>query len=693
MSNSDRFARDKHKARQLLQQNRLVEAKTLLEKLSQRDGSDDESWFLLGAINGQLGAFDEAADCFRRVIRIRPSAEAWDNLGLALQHQGLLDQAVESYRRALASKPDFARTHANLGSLHWQRGEIGPAIAALRRAVELEPGNPATVFKLGLALQANGQLADALSCFLTARRLDPGKVDVYHQIGLTFWRLNDFDKAAGAFQQAVEKQPAHKESWHCLGEVLLQLHMYPQALSSYLRAIDLGSNEPQLLTTAGHLYRYFGDLDKAEALLRRAIEADPAHVKARVVLGEVLATAGRFDQADVCLNEALESNPDRADILIALAQLYERRLDDARCYETLRWLLEKGVECAPLGTTYCTVSRRIKRQPEAIEYGERVLANGSDPLPEQQQLHTALGMAYESLARYDDAFRHFRRANELFDRQYDPDEFTRFVDLTISAFSKDFLSSAPRASLRSDRPVFIVGMPRSGTSLVEQVLSSHPHVHGAGELPDIGEIARDLRSCAGAERDYADWTKRLTREHLDAAARRYLDRLMNFSRDALRVTDKLPHNFVHLGLIELLFPEARIIHCIRDPVDTCLSCYIQDFGGQHIYSVRLDWLGRQYNDYLRLMAHWKAVIGLPMLEVRYEQLIAEPEDGIRRLVQFCDLPWDDQCLRFHESDRAVTTLSYEQARRPIYRSSAGKWRRYAAHLGELFETLGYDPSR
>jgi tetratricopeptide (TPR) repeat protein len=670
-----------------------LEAKRLFASICARDDSDDESWFLLGAINGQLGAFDEAVECFRRVIRIRPSAEAWDNLGLALQHQGLLDQAVESYRRAVAIRPDFARPHANLGSLHWQRGELGPAIATLRRAVELEPGNAAAVFNLGSALQANGQLADALSCFLTARRLDPANVGVYHQIGLTFWRLNEFDKAAGAFQQAVEKQPTHTESWHCLGEVLLKLHKYPQALTCYRRAVDLGSKAPGLLTTAGHLYRYFGQLNEAETLLRRALEADPDFVKARVVLSEVLVTAGRFDAALECLAQAIESNSESVEVVVALAQLYERRLDDAKCYETLRPLLEKGVASAKLGTIYCTLSRRIKRQAEAIEYGERVLANSSDPLPEQQPLHAALGKAYESLARYDDAFRHFRRANELFDRQYDPDEFTRFVELTISAFSKDFLLSASRAGLRSDRPVFIIGMPRSGTSLVEQVLASHPLVHGAGELTDIGEIANALRSNAGTSPDSPDWTTHLTREHLDAAARRYLDRLTEFSRDALRVTDKLPHNFLHLGLIEMLFPEARIIHCVRDPVDTCLSCYIQDFGGQHLYSVRLDWLGRQYNDYLRLMAHWKAVIGLPFLEVRYEQLIAEPEAEIRRLVEFCGLPWDEQCLRFHEIDRPVSTQSYDQARRPIYRSSAGKWRRYTAHLGELFDTLGYDPSQ
>jgi tetratricopeptide (TPR) repeat protein len=690
--NLGRLARDKHKARQLLQQNRLAEAKALFEKICERDNSDEESWFLLGAISGQLGAFDTASRCFRRVIALRPSAEAWDNLGLALQKQGQLDDAAASYRRAVELKPNFARAHSNLGALYWQRGELDAAISSLRRAIELEPRDAATVFNLGAALQAKSRHADALPCFLAAQRLDPARVEVYYQIGLTFWRLNELDKAAGAFQQAVEKQPAYTDAWRGLGEVLLQMQRYPQALSCYRRALDVFPKDSELLTTAGHLYRYFGQLNEAEVLLRRALEAEPGFVKARVVLGEVLVTAGRFDEAAECLAEALRLNPEKVEVVVALAQMYERRLDDARCYETLRTLLEKGVESATLGTIYCTLSPRIKQQREAIEYGERVQARCSDPLPEQKQLHAALGKAYESLALYDDAFKHFRRANELIQQQYDPDDFTRFVDRTIAAFSGSFLAAAPRARVSSNRPVFIIGMPRSGTSLVEQVLASHPLVYGAGELQDIGEISKELPSSLGTDPTSTDWTTRLTQEHLDAAALRYLSRLAEFSRDALRVTDKLPHNFLHVGLIELLFPAARIIHCVRDPVDTCLSCYFQDFGGQHLYSARLPWLGRHYSDYLRLMEHWKAVITLPILEMPYEQLIADPEAGIRRLVEFCGVPWDERCLRFHEFDRPVTTQSYDQARRPIYRSSAGKWRRYAAHLGELFEALGHDPS-
>lgn len=690
--NLGRLARDKHKARQLLQQNRLVEAKALFEEICARNDSDDESWFLFGAISGQLGSFDTASRCFRRVIALRPSAEAWDNLGLALQGLGQLDDAAASYQRAVDLKPDFARAHANLGALYWQRGEQDAAISSLRRAIELDPGNPTAMFNLGTALQAKGRHSDALPCFLAAQRLDPARAEVYHQIGLTFWRLNALDKAAGAFQQAVEKQPAHKDAWRCLGEVLLQLHKYPQALECYQRALTVSPQDPELLTTAGHLFRYFGQLNEAEALLRRAIEADPGFVKAHVVLGEVLVTAGRFDDAFDCLSQTLRLYPGKVEVVAALAQMYERRIDDAKCYETLRPLVEKGVESATLGTVYCTLSPRIGLQREAIVYGERVLARGADPLPEQQQLHAALGKVYESLTDYDGAFQHFRCANELIPRHYDPDDFTRFVDRTIAAFSKSFLSDAPRACVRSDRPVFIIGMPRSGTSLVEQVLASHSLVHGAGELPDIGELSNELSSRAGANPITGDWLGWLTPEILDAAALRYLARLTELSRDALRVTDKMPHNFLHLGLIELLFPAARIIHCIRDPVDTCLSCYCQDFGGQHLYSARLSWLGRHYRDYLRLMAHWKAVITLPILEVRYEHLIADPEAGIRRLVEFCGVPWDERCLRFHEIDRPVTTQSYDQARRPIYRSSAGKWRRYATHLGELFEVLGYDPT-
>jgi hypothetical protein len=235
--------------------------------------------------------------------------------------------------------------------------------------------------------------------------------------------------------------------------------------------------------------------------------------------------------------------------------------------------------------------------------------------------------------------------------------------------------------------VFIVGMVRSGTSLVEQILSSHPDVHGAGELPDIIQITNGLQDFLGASAPYPECLSLLKQEHLDALAQHYLEHLKQISPDARRVVDKMPGNFMHLGLIEMLFPEARVIHCMRDPVDTCLSAYFQDFSRSHPYAYDLSNLGAFYRAYLKVMAHWRKILRLPLFELQYEDLIANQEQVSRALIEFCGLEWDDRCLQFHETQRFVGTASYDQVNRPLYKQSVARWKRYERHLGPLLAAL------
>jgi len=244
------------------------------------------------------------------------------------------------------------------------------------------------------------------------------------------------------------------------------------------------------------------------------------------------------------------------------------------------------------------------------------------------------------------------------------------------------------ASNRSRLPVFIVGMPRSGTTLVEQILASHPLVYGAGELEAISEIYLGMQRRFGMARPYPYCMAEITRKQLDAMAQAHLDRLGGMSRGMARVTDKMPHNFLSLGLIDLLFPGARVIHCKRDPLDNCVAIFTQYFNEAHAYATNLADLGYYYRLYERLMHHWAETVEIPVLDLHYEELVAEPERHIRELIAFCDLSWDERCLRFHETKREVGTFSYDQVRRPIYKTSAGRWRNYAPYLDPLFESLG-----
>jgi hypothetical protein len=242
--------------------------------------------------------------------------------------------------------------------------------------------------------------------------------------------------------------------------------------------------------------------------------------------------------------------------------------------------------------------------------------------------------------------------------------------------------------VNSEVPIFVVGVPRSGTSLAEQILASHPHVGGAGELHDISQIVIRLADRLGGPELYPESLGRLEPAPTRAMAEEYLHQLRHRCGEAPRVVDKMPLNYQHLGVIAALFPRARVVHCIRDPVDTCLSCYFQDFTHPMPFGPDLAHLGHHYRQYQRLMVHFTRVLPLPLFELRYEELIANQEAVSRRLIEFCGLDWDDRCLRFHDTARAVNTSNALQVRKPLYRNSVGRWKRYAAHLGPLLEALG-----
>ena len=297
-----------------------------------------------------------------------------------------------------------------------------------------------------------------------------------------------------------------------------------------------------------------------------------------------------------------------------------------------------------------------------------------------------LAELYDAIDDPDTAMQHLRRANRMKGAVFDVQHYAGLVDRLLKAFDRDAMSQAPRATHGDDRPVFIVGMPRSGTSLVEQILASHSRVFGAGELADMGLLAL---STASGQGEYPETVRSLTSDQVERLAGIYRRRLDSLAPEARRVTDKMWQNFEHIGLIELLFPRARIIHCLRDPVDTGWSCYQQSFGtAGPPFAYDLANIGHYYCQYRRLMDHWQKVSRLQMTEVVYEDMVHDLEAESRRLVDFLELDWEEQCLRFYENPRIVRTASHAQVKRPVYESSIGRSANYASYLGPLKEALG-----
>ena len=413
---------------------------------------------------------------------------------------------------------------------------------------------------------------------------------------------------------------------------------------------------------------------------------DPRFLPAYTGLGRALAGAGQATEARTALHKALRIDPHNIDAIVLEAALSEQEGDFKSAYEQLAPIAERGIEHPGLAVTFAKLCHQNGRTEEAVDYLERWFEKSGVPSPKTESIHFALGKFYDATGNYDKAFEHYRQGNDLIPYDADDSEYTLEFEKIIRTFNSKFMMAAPRASLQNERPVFIVGMPRSGTSLTEQILASHPDVFGAGELLDIHDHATGLSARLGTELPYPDCMKKLTTKILDTVAQAYLDHLAELDASAVRVTDKMPQNFIFLGFIALLFPDARVIHCIRDPRDTCLSNYFQQ-SSIHQHANRLESMGAYYRQYEKLMQHWRSLLDIPILEVNYEDLVASQEEVSRKLVEFIGLKWDRRCLEFHETRRYVATPSYDQVRQPLYTSSVGRWRNYERHIEPLLRAL------
>src|SRR5699024_9462315 len=373
-------------------------------------------------------------------------------------------------------------------------------------------------------------------------------------------------------------------------------------------------------------------------------------------LGSALQLQGRHDQATEHLQQALTLQPDRGWVHHAL-------------------LTNRGF----------TLDEGSRRQLEQLAADRNVAE------VDRMHMQFALGMWHDRHGKAASAFEHFERGNRMHARRtpFDPQVAQDRIDRMLQHFDRDFFARREDYGDPSQRPIFIVGMPRSGTSLVEQIIASHPQAHGAGELRDIGRMVTELRALDDRGRSYPEALSSLDAQQAATLARRYLGSLEARSADAARITDKMPANHLWLGLIALLLPRARVVYCRRDAMDNCLSCYFQVFHDGLAYTYDQTHLGQVYRQHEQLMAHWAECLPLAMLTVDYESLVADPDTEIRRLIEFTGLPWDDRCLTFHNTDRAVQTASNWQVRQPMYRSSVARWQRYEPWLTPLRDSLAH----
>ena len=506
---------------------------------------------------------------------------------------------------------------------------------------------------------------------------DPAKAQEAFQQGNRCLSKGAYAEAADFFKKATGLNPSHAESVNNLGVALCQLGRYKDAEPSFRQAIALKPHYPDPYLNLGVLQRSIGDLDAAEASIRRALKLNPSHVDARINLGIVLALRGRLRDAGACFAKALKAAPRNIDAMQGMAQLAYLEGRFAEAETAFKRILELDAKRPSTWAALAGLRRMTADDRDWFEGARQIAASGLKPMDEAE-LRFAIGKYCDDVGDFDEAFRNYQRGNELRKMAapaYDREKRTSLIDDLIRGYSSEAISKIGAAGSASAKPVLVVGMPRSGTSLAEQIIASHPAAHGAGELSFWEMLVR-------TDRDARQGT--LSEPARVKIAEKYLRLLESHSADALRIVDKAPVNSDYLGLIYSVFPKARVIYMRRDPVDTCLSCYFQQFLMGVTFTTDLSDLAHYYRGHQRLMAHWHAV--LPpgfILEVPYEELVADQETWTRKMLDFIGLEWNDRCLNFHENTRQVVTASAWQVRQKIYKNSVARWRNYEKFIGPL----------
>ena len=582
------------------------------------------------------------------LLRVHPDAGMlWKILGVALMRQD--KDPLPALRRAARLLPNDAEAHGNLGLALRDRGHWPEAWVSLKRALDLRPEDEEVLVAAAGALTALGRAQESVPLYQRMLRLNARSVEALNSLGNVLRDLGQLRDAMGLYRRAVELDPARAES-HCnLGNALLESRRIEEAAASYTQAVAVDPRSALAQVSLATALRLQARGAEAESACRTALALEPIYVEALSLLGELRADQGRFAEAEELFQQAITLDPDFPFAFCGIAAHRKMTASDTQWLEGARSLLAKQL-----------------------------------PLRHAINLRFALGKYSDDLERYDEAFGHYRQAHELATRygyKYDAQKLARRVDRLISIFDARFMSTSAARGLRSELPVFILGMPRSGTSLAEQILASHPAVFGAGEIV-FWDAAFRAQEAAGFASDWGP-------QRLSSIAGEYLERIGALSGGAERVVDKMPANFLYAGLIQAALPEARIIHMRRDPIDTCLSIYFQNFYNMPGYANDLGHLGDYYGQYLRITDHWRQVLpATRLLEVPYEGLVADQEGWSRRMLEFIGLPWDPRCLNFQETDRIVITASKWQVRQKIHTRSAGRWRNYEKHLGPLRRFLG-----
>ncbi|NER03046.1 MAG: tetratricopeptide repeat protein [Okeania sp. SIO3C4] len=612
--------------------------------------------------------YEEALATYEQAIAITPEqALLYAYRGDALRELGRVRSAIQSYEQALKLSPDLPHAISNFGLTLLEVGQPERALEYCRRAAEYEPKNSQWWMYLGIALRTLGQLEEAMDAYGKAYDLNPDSAMLCTLIGNIWQEISELQQAIGWYDKALAIEPERLDSHCAFAGATLDLGDSATAITRYREIIEQHPNYYKSYLGLSQALWEDGEAEEAIAVAYQAVALKPENASTRSHLATILASAGDVEAANAANREALTVNPNCIPALVNLAQNLRGKLPevDVQKMEQLlgaKWARERA----------------------------------------KTSIHFGLAHYYDGCKNYGKAATHAIAANKLHTSykqergwDYNPDDYTQYIDKLIANFNAQFFQRTQGMGNPSTVPIFIVGMPRSGTTLTEQILASHPLVFGAGERSFAGKCFNSLPRLMGnlSEATVWDCLPLLTQLQINQLADWHLAQLEELtskvglgSGNYQRIVDKMPDNYSLLGWIVTAFPNAKIIHCRRDVRDVAVSCWMTQFKSIR-WAFDLTHIAERIKQYWRIMEHWRRVLPVPMLEIDYEETVANQTAQTLRLLDFIGLEWDDACMQFHKTERLVRTASVTQVRQPIYKRSVERWRRYEDVLQPLLELL------
>lgn len=673
------------------------------------------------------GELAQAEHIILRLLESEPThAHAWHLLGIIAYQTGKITRAIQCIEQAIVYNPQVAVFHSNLGEMYRITKALTLSIQYGQQAVALDPHAATGWSNLGIAYYDAKDYEQAEVCQQRALAIDPQLSCSLNNLGSIYNALNNTHRAKEYYQAAINVSPNFVDSLNNLAVLLLQEHAWSQAHTYLCRVLSLVPHFADAHCNMGFTLLGLEQLDNAQPYFERALALKPDYAEAYYGCARIHLLRQHFIEAEHAIRKAMRINPQSVEFYQCLASIYHEQdqsiqaieyleqalaLDDAGAglylNQGLIWMdlgdlprAEAAFSKAAadqqmdtrIGAHYSLVQLRKVTPAHPSTHDLLAITRDLPAVPQNQlaYLYFALGKCYDDMGEWSQAFQFFAQGCRVKRAQitYDAEQQVTLAHKVTQVFTPQLIDSLRPYANPSALPIFIVGMPRAGTSLIEQIISSHPQVHGAGELKYLNDLFDTPFKTNLTAHYYPDNLVHFSPETCQALIKKYLSHLRRFSTDARHITDKMPYNYIALGVIHALLPNATIIHVKRDPMDTCLSCYTKLFTQGQYYSYDLTELGQYYRGYERIMNHWRQL--LPddaWLEIAYEDVVSNLEAEAKRVLDFCGLPWDPGCLEFYRTQRLVRTASFVQVRQPVYTSSIARWRQYQQELAPLIDVL------